>query len=289
MTSPKLHHYVPRFYLRRFAVENDRFWVWDKHTGKVFETTPYSVAAEKHFYGAPNLIGTKHDPLIIERQLSELEGNASRITSVWIDTFDLLEPRDRFPLSLDDRRQMSLFISVQLLRTAGERDILTRFLANRGHYNTRISSSETKKQHLQMLRRSGLVETIAEWINQAIWIIARNDSATPFWTSDNPVALKRQDHRMWLKAGIMGLGSYVVFPISPRYILYCKEPTHWAKLKKFDCCLSPVEITSEMVQHENSGQVFMASRFVISSTKDFSFATEFAKTIGTDFHAPDNS
>lgn len=286
MTSPKLHHYVPRFYLKRFAVRNDRFWVWDKRTEKVFETTPYSVAAEKHFYGTPDLIGTKHDPLIIERQLSELEGNASRITSMWINSFDLLRPMDSFPVSLDERRQMSLFLSVQFLRTAEERDILALFAAERGYYESGMSLQEKNNLHLQMLSNSGLVETIAEWIDQSIWIIARNGTETPFWTSDNPVAFKRRDNRMWLKAGIMGLGSYVAFPISPRYILYCKEPNYWAKLKKFDCCLSPVELTSEMVQHENAGQVFMATRFVISSAEDFSFATEFAKSIGTDVYAP---
>lgn len=290
MTSPKLHHYVPRFYLARFAVQNDHFWVWDKHTEKVFQTKPYAVAAEKHFYRVPDLIGTEHDPLFLERELSELERSASRITNIWIDSFDQLQPMDRFPVSLEDRRQMAIYISVQSLRTAEERDILALFAAETGHYKSDISPEEKINLHAHMLCSGGLVEEIAKRIEQSIWIIARNDTETPFWTSDNPVAFKRRDSLMWFKGpGIMALGTYVVFPINPRYVLYCKEPTYWAKLKDFDCCLSPLELTSEMVQHENAGQVFMASRFVISSTKDFSFATEFAKTIGTDIYAPDNS
>lgn len=160
MTSPKLHHYVPRFYLKRFAVRNDRFWVWDKRTEKVFETTPYSVAAEKHFYGTPDLIGTKHDPLIIERQLSELEGNASRITSMWINSFDLLRPMDSFPVSLDERRQMSLFLSVQFLRTAEERDILALFAAERGYYESGISLQEKKIFTYRCL-------ATADWLRQS--------------------------------------------------------------------------------------------------------------------------
>jgi hypothetical protein len=33
--------------------------------------------------------------------------------------------------------------------------------------------------------------------------------------------------------------------------------------------LSPVEFKEDMVNHENSGQVFMSSRFVFAPTNDF--------------------
>jgi hypothetical protein len=42
-----------------------------------------------------------------------------------------------------------------------------------------------------------------------------------------------------------------------------------------------------MVESENSGQVFMASRFVISPRNNFDRERAFAKTIGTDIYAPD--
>jgi hypothetical protein len=40
-----------------------------------------------------------------------------------------------------------------------------------------------------------------------------------------------------------------------------------------------------MVQDENTAQVFMASRFVISNAPAFSHEREFAKKIGTDIYA----
>jgi len=46
--------------------------------------------------------------------------------------------------------------------------------------------------------------------------------------------------------------------------------------------LSPVSFTEEMVESENCAQVFMASRFIISSRRNFDREREFAKTIGTD-------
>jgi hypothetical protein len=57
--------------------------------------------------------------------------------------------------------------------------------------------------------------------------------------------------------------------------LYCKEKSFWKKLKRFNNCLSPVEFTEGMVDHENSGQVFMSSRFIFSPINDFEDAKDF--------------
>ena len=69
-------------------------------------------------------------------------------------------------------------------------------------------------------------------------------------------------------------------------VLYCYEKSYWKKIEKFDCTLSPVKFSAEMVEHENSGQIFMASRFVISPTNNFEFARDFLDSIGTDRYAP---
>ena len=290
MSSPKLHHYVPRFYLKQFADKTGHFWVWNKNTKNVFKGNPYGVAAEKYFYRVPEFIGAEHDTLLLERNLSELEGASAPITNRWIDSFESMQPMDKLLVTPEDRWQMAVFISVQFLRTAEQRDILALFAEKTGHYKSGVSLDEKINLHAQMLYSGGLVEEIAERIDKSIWLFARNDTETPFWTSDNPVSFKTGDNRMWLKGpGIMSDGSYVVYPINPYYVLYCKEPTYWAKLKDLDCCLSPVKLTSEMVEHENAGQVFMATRFVISAKNDFSFAEMFANTIGTDIYAPDNN
>jgi hypothetical protein len=39
-TRPKQHHYVPRFYLERFADPEGHVWTFDKFTDKVFATSP---------------------------------------------------------------------------------------------------------------------------------------------------------------------------------------------------------------------------------------------------------
>ena len=90
---------------------------------------------------------------------------------------------------------------------------------------------------------------------------------------------------MWVKAGFMSKGTYVVYPLAPDIVMFCDESRFWKKLKKFDGSLSPVSLSKRMVECENSGQVFMAKRFVISPVNDFHFARDFAKTIGTNNYA----
>ena len=88
---------------------------------------------------------------------------------------------------------------------------------------------------------------------------------------------------MWLRLSVVGGGTYLVFPLSPTVIMY-SFPNHarWLPTKIFGDCISPVKFTSQMVHNENNGQVFMASRFLISRSNDFEEAKSFVKTIGTD-------
>ncbi len=58
-------------------------------------------------------------------------------------------------------------------------------------------------------------------------------------------------------------GVYVVYPLNPYAILYMYEPNQWGQLKPFDKTISPVEITKDMADHENSGQVGMSYRLCI--------------------------
>lgn len=290
MSEPKLHHYVPRFYLKFFCDQSDRFWVWDKNSGKVFRTAPNKVAAGTHFYRVPQFIGTEVDPLFLEKDLASLEAKASTILQICTVLLDTMEPLQYLQMDDEERWVLSSFIAVQFLRTSEQRNILALFALKNGFYKDGFSQEEKLNLHAQMLCSGGLVEDITQRLFDSIWIYARNRTATPFWTSDNPVAFKTGDNRMWLKGpGIFSSGSYVVFPITPSYVLYCKEPKYWSALSELDSCLSPVDLTDEMVQHENAGQVFMATRHVLSISNEFSWANEFVKSIGTDIYAPNDS
>jgi hypothetical protein len=94
------------------------------------------------------------------------------------------------------------------------------------------------------------------------------------------------------QAGVLAGGTYVVYPLAPDVVMYCyPDEGRWraAKIRQFDCQVSPVRFTDPMVQDEKSAQAFMASRFVISNRAAFEAERNFARTIGTDTYAPNQS
>lgn len=284
MTNPRRHHYVPQFHQRRFAGAGGRLWVWDKTADRVFQTTPGSIAVEADFYRLREFEMFGRDPFTMEKQLSEMEGQMSLITAQWLGRLRAIEPGQRIEIPELNRDIVARFMAIQFLRTSDTRDILDAIHAT-DHPEKLLSKEERAILHTELMWDLTTVDLIASHIKKAIWIFARNTTSTPFVTSDNPVAFRTKDNAMWLKVGFVAKGTYAVYPLAPDAVMFCHEREYWKKIAQFDGCLSPVSLTSKMVQSENSGQVFMASRFVISPVDDFAFARDFAKTVGTDTYA----
>jgi hypothetical protein len=286
MNAPKLHHYVPQFYLRRFTDASGQLWLWDRDRDRVFRTRPDGVAAENNFYWHEDLAAFGHDPLAMEKQFSQLEGEVAQITGQWMEWLRDMKPMEKVEVPDINRELVSLYIALQFLRTADARDTLATFVEQKV-YAKPLAEAEKRLLHLDMLWKDSIYEELAERISNATWLFGRNMTATPFITSDNPVAFRTGNNAIWLKAGMYSAGTYSVFPMAPDIVMYChpKEPP-WENLDRFDCRLSPVTFNEEMVESENGGQVFMASRFVISSRDGFDREREFAKSIGTDLYEP---
>ncbi|RKN36863.1 DUF4238 domain-containing protein [Streptomyces hoynatensis] len=287
MGDPKLHHYVPQFYLRRFADSVDKIWVWDKRRDRIFRTKAKSMAAESNFYLLPELAELGQDAILMERQFSELEGEVSIITGQWLEWIRNGLPGDRLPMPEVNRELVSLFVALQFLRTSDTRAILAAVSAEAG--NVLAAERELRSLHAQLLWDEDLVSRFARRIGHCSWLFALNETEKPFVTSDNPVAFRAADNRMWLKAALFSEGTYVVYPLSPDVIMYCyPDEGLWrdARVRRFDCQISPVTLTAGMVGSDNSAQVFMASRFVISCQKSFSSERAFWESVGTDMYAP---
>ena len=120
-----LHHFVPRFYLKRFVDADGLLWVYDKETDRVFSSTPRNLAAERGFYTLPDGFP---DPLLLEQQFSELEEQAALITKDWLNQ---LASANSIHLPDTNREVMSLYLATQLLRTSEARTLLVQGLASR--------------------------------------------------------------------------------------------------------------------------------------------------------------
>jgi hypothetical protein len=330
MGVSKLHHYVPQFYLRRFTNKDGKLWAWDKKTDKAFLTTPKSVGAESAFYELYEF--PKLDPLTMEKQFADLEAEVSKITEQWLCWLDGVPQGNqlkfaRIKIPKTNREIVSLYMALQILRTADARDTIstmealvpkneisdgdrkflqsvylldlakprrkqfresTQFSSALALADRRFTERDRAQIHRKWLWDEELVNVVAKRIEESTWIFGRNLSSHPFFTSDNPVAFKTGDNRMWVKIGFLTAGTYAVFPLSPQIVMYChdRRDNRWSKIAKFNNSLSPVNFSASMVELENAGQVFNAGRFVISPVNEFKFARELAKTIETDRYAP---
>lgn len=282
MPEPKQHHYVPQFYLSRWGDERGLVWVWDRDKDRVFQTTPRNIAGETRFYWIDDLERQGLDPLTMEKQFAAIEGEVKAVTSHWLETIPSMAPWQWVPVTEEERHVVALFIALQSLRTLDAREILLLFA------EPSLPPDEQRRLHAAMLWESDVVEALADRVARAAWILARNATETPYITSDNPVAFRAGDNSMWLKARPFGEGTYVVYPLSPWVMLYCHPPEGQLKrLAAFnpDCCVSPVPLTDDLVINDNTAQVFMASRFVVSNRDNFDFERDFARTVGTDTYA----
>jgi len=286
MSVPKLHHYVPRFYLNYFLDTKQKLWVYDKKVDRVFAAAPNRIAAETQFYRLPGPKVYSVDPLSIEKALSDLEARASAIIMRVVAEVSNLAPAQRVTFSDEERLVLSEFLAIQHFRTLELRELMLYLLKDGGLVEDRLSVEEKKAIQFLILSESGLLEEFEESIYSAIWLFAKNASQIPLITSDHPVCIKSSNNRMWLK-GVEPLrdGSYLVFPMTPDLVLYCMEPGFWSKAKSHDLCVSPIKLEADMIHHENSGQAFMSSRFLMSCSSDFQEVRDFIPSIGTDVYS----
>lgn len=286
MNGPKLHHYVPRFHLKRFADNTGKLWVWDKERDTIFRAAPERMAAQTHFYRLPDLATAGHDPLMLEKQFASLEGDVAQITAHWLDSLRQMKPLCQLRVSGDERALVSEHIATQFLRTADTRDTYGAYLEEI-EGEPPMSERDLQAAHAELIWDPAVSQYFTERWAESSWLFARNPTGTPFKTSDNPIAFRSQDNRRWHKVGIDLPGSYAVFPLAPDVILYCyPREEAYEPLRKWDCHTSPVRLDLGMVESENCGQVFMASRFVFACNDDFEKERAFLKTIGTDIYAP---
>jgi len=215
--AQQLHHYVPRFYLRRFAdpTQKDRVLIWIYERDKSDpELRPLDrIAAQKNYYTIKLADGTKSQE--VEAALSGIEGLAAPALEKLV--------QGRYELSPEERAAFCSFLSLGLARvpkfrteveeTAGIflEEFSQRMASDPEKF--RKSMEETGKRIGQdmgdpeSLRQAVLEKRfkmvvrpefslqmmfanmmfIAEMIDQMQWSHHQANDSTPLVTSDNPV------------------------------------------------------------------------------------------------------
>lgn len=133
--DPRRHHFVPQFYLRRFADGDGRLGVIDLHKPKARRTaTVGDVAVIKDFYTVVHTKG--HDTTIVESVLAEIDGQAARLIS--------RVAHGVIPLAGLDRFHFSLWLAMQAVRGPGPRRQMEAFGATMAKFEIAMGATRER-------------------------------------------------------------------------------------------------------------------------------------------------
>jgi hypothetical protein len=297
------HHYVPQFLLRNFlSGDKRRLWVYDKSSGRSFETTEKNVASERDFYAAKVPGGT----ISAEQGLSALETKAAAVIG------RLLGVRSLGCLSDDERTLLAVFTAVQMVRVPYSRAVPSSILESvrakleqwqHADLAASLPSLTADAVKAQSLLSFDTTPQLAAHLLDKTWLLFETEASTSFYISDNPVVMQNSD-RSGKAAGDLGLavqGIEVYFPLSSTLLLafYCRSHERNIRRGTARVCselarsptfqLDPSTLlrwtrafrtgdalpsTADNVLNQNSLQVQSAERYIFSSAPDFSLVRD---------------
>ncbi|EAU54904.1 DUF4238 domain-containing protein [Mariprofundus ferrooxydans] len=298
-STPKKQHFVPQFILRNFTSgKKEQVWVFDKHEDRSFPSSVLKAACSNGYYN----ITEDGVNVTLEHRLASLETSTSMVISNLVKTESLAT------LSSEDMSVLSLFCSVQLLRTNQQREFVKQFqdsiatwVEARGGKVEDVENfevlddEEIKRSHVQNI--ASLAFEFSELFRKKHLKLVKAAPATQFIISDNPIVM--HNHLPRPGRGNLGLnckGIEVQFPISSNLCLVfvCEKliseivskmkdvqgkktlgvliPVDTAEIESFVNALDDGKaqtLKPENMDFHNSLQVIQSSRYVYSATNNF--------------------
>lgn len=297
-TKTKKQHYVPRFYLKGFCINGteDQLFLYDKESMKFTKTNIMNVAHENFFYDIT-------EEQIIEKTLSLFESRFN------IALKKVIEKESLDELTNEDKDVLAKFIAVQYLRTKEVRVDLKQTaeavlnlvgksnIPNFKEGDVEVVESSLTGVHLKIIFES--FNYFSELFKDKKWILNVNNSSTPYWTSDNPCAVHNdlEPEPFRSNLGIDSKGFQLYFPLSSKLLLvlidkkmkvsdlskarFVKDNEKRERYKKIskindlpvaDFLPSKQIVGEEQITFANNLQIISSTRFIFSSSNDFSLA-----------------
>jgi len=226
MTKKKRHHYIPRFYLKRFSINNKgkSLCLYNLDNKRFIQNAPLKSQAYENF-----LYGEDDD---IENALAEMEANVAKMFYYWTEEKLLYPP----PVETNGFKLLKRFILYQTYRTPKSGDNIMEKL-NQG---LQVVTKEFQPELWEKLKTGTLVhknpvllglfrsiehEYLLNFLDCKFLV---NLSFLPFITSDVPVILYNQlmeqaDNYIGA-TGLVAKGLQIFYPINPRLMICLYDP-----------------------------------------------------------------
>lgn len=277
----KNEHYVPRFYLRRFA-NNDKIYAYDLEKNNLFQTNINKVGCNNYFYDVdsnvlkeslseykdiykiPEDIFEKEceDIQFIEKALSRLEDKFSVLLNKFEMNHSIINDEEFL-------RTFFLFLHIQSIRTKGFRNGLENIASQTKTWLEKLNIKnvnypielETKdiaklNQIKELLSLSSVYKKALSFFDAYDIYIGVNNTDIDFIISDNPMSYF-----------LVGFND-ICFPVNSKLsiIMQVKEVKDEFKI----CCIKPdknktMHLTKKEVIKYNVLQQYSNSKFLLGS------------------------
>ncbi len=212
MAENKKQHFVPRFLLKRFSNDNKRIGVYLKDKNRFIKHVSLADQCQKaYFYG---------NDLTLEKYFSNVEGTANTIINN-IESGNIINRKN----DLDDLYNFVIQFHYRTEKNVNEVFNTLNLSLKEAFKNT----NEFNDLNISYEEPAAFVMSYFLNMNKKSFdgmdlIILKNDTDIPFIISDNPLVMYNQfmaNRNSCLgKASMVSKGLQMIFPISPKYILF---------------------------------------------------------------------
>lgn len=328
MADTKKEHYVPRCYLGNFEDCDGRVHVFDKIAMHYRHQKKEEIAHENYFYDVNFEEMMRNATPAIQKKLKQdikaITGidnweiiNSTILMPKYIEKVFLHGIEDEYstllktiiqksyegnqwvmnncsPFSSEEKKQLSFFMAIQIIRTKMFRDTITQTVekllqtilfkqqmddANsrpKETFKIRLNPDYAKLQQLGILLDENKTSSIANIFLNHIWVMKVNKTDTPFYTSDHPiVTIPHKTDQNMSYGGFSSEGVEIAYPISPNLLIAIYE-SKWHSKSHKDRAFEAITHREE-VEYYNQNQVAHCFRCVFSQKKNFELAEELCK------------
>ncbi len=285
--TTKNQHTVPRCYLRGFADTDQRFFSFNKIYKKSNAAGIKGSASAEYFYDLDPATLSKpdDDPQWVETTLARLEGRYREVLDACIADATAGQ------LSVDNASYLAQFITLQWMRTAGARKTLIEadeklmqaaidnwYATNHPELNpAKFKRGPGYEAALQanMMFDDSIFFGIAEKFWNLLWIVGRNRTGQPFFTSDEPVVRDRFPPENDSPQVPEGVGIEYAFPLNSEFIVVmldrylCSQTLGpgYEQLERMTAECGPAD-----VERYNALQVAKSTQYVFCQEDKFALA-----------------
>ena len=299
MSTPKRHHFLPKFYLKNFC-ENEFFWVYDRKKNEYRKQTPNNTAIQKKYYSFIGCDGKENNE-IENKVLSDIETEASPIIdkinnkkiislyeriilTIFITFLHLRGPsfekemndifekfikiyaKLSFPTEENTKKIIKRFASNNKQKDISSKELMD--FVNKGNYKVKVHREYSLKKMYE------LAQELPVYFIQMDWQFCYSPKTSLFITSDNPfVLIPPNDYKKGElgRLGMLSCGTKKIVPLTQKVCLVISDKGE--KVEK-------ISISSKKVREFNFHIAKNCDNLLIS--KDKSLLEELVKITNID-------